>query len=482
MNAMHKTFRRTAILAKLFHRSLLRRVILGQFLILVVFCVSISANLLWQFTEPYNSEPELELAVTAEAVANMLQMQAGTPENMKQILRSNDNFLNQNAALHIQKKGLPPNAFSLVIRVTDNNGREVYRSIPYPSAFLSVVQPGSRKFNDIGREWHGYTYRAPYSGLLIQVAQTTESYEATILNYIIRYIFDPLLWFVPLATLITYFVTIKGLQPLRQLASLIALRQVNDLRPLANLAPYTETRPLVKEINSLLLRLNTNLQRERNFLADAAHELRTPLAVIQAQVHVLKHADSDVAKATASDELNSGIERIASLVQKLLLTAKVSVDNFKPHFEMLDVAAVVQERVAAFAVCADRKDIDIELTAPRTCHVVADRETFISAVDNVLDNAIRYTLNNGQIRVSISLERSGKMRLCVADNGMGIPRELHDQVFERFFRVPGTEQMGSGLGLAIVKRVLALHGGNVFLSQGIGERGLSVDLFFPLPA
>jgi signal transduction histidine kinase len=485
MNAVYKTLRRPIILARLFHRSLLQRVILGQFLFLVIFCVTLSANLLWQFGKVDGGEVDKNLLITAKVLANRLQNNTKTPDQAQQILSFYDAITNDTIAMYKQDNalntvGVFPVDFGL--RVLDKQAQEIYRSKDYPLALLAISEPGSRDVTDQDCGWRILTYRAPDSGLVVQVAQPTRAIYTDLLGNIQKFIVVPLLWFIPLAALVTYFVTIKGLQPLRQLASVIAQRHPSDMRPLANVDSYTETQPLVDEINSLLQKLDTTLQRERNFLADAAHELRTPLAVIQTQVHVLKHADTDAAKNAASDELNIGIERAASLVQKLLLTAKVSVDNFKPRFETVDLTAFVQERVAAFAALAARKHIDIELDAPRSCSIVADRETFISAVDNVLDNAIRYTPDGGQINVCIKPEGPSKICLRVADNGMGIPPELHDRVLERFFRVAGTEQQGSGLGLAIVKRVLALHGGDVAFSLGLNQRGLSVDLTMPAQA
>ena len=490
MKTVYKTFRRPLILARLFHRSLLQRVILGQVIFLVIFCIVLSANLLWQFKKVDSGEVDKGLLITAKVLAKSLQNNAKTQDQMQQLISFYDVWSNDSIAMYKQDNALHttgafPADFGLRVlekKTVDNQAVEIYRSKDYPQALLAISEPGSRDINDQGRAWRMHTYRAPDSGLVIQVAQATTAIYTDLLVNIRKFIVVPLLWFVPLAALVTYFVTIKGLQPLRQLASVIAQRHPNDMRPLTNVASYTETQPLVHEINSLLQKLETTLQRERNFLADAAHELRTPLAVIQTQVHVLKHAESDLAKNAAAEELNSGIERAASLVQKLLLTAKVSVDNFKPRFETVDLTAFVQERVAAFAALAARKHIDIELDAPRSCTIVADRETFISAVDNVLDNAIRYTPDGGQISVCIKPGGPGTVCLRVADNGMGIPPELHDRVVERFFRVAGTEQQGSGLGLAIVNRVLALHGGSLAFSQGLGQRGLAVDLTMPAQA
>jgi two-component system, OmpR family, sensor histidine kinase QseC len=260
---------------------------------------------------------------------------------------------------------------------------------------------------------------------------------------------------------------------------MIARRGPNDMKPLGAVSTYAEITPLANEINLLLKKLETTITRERNFLADAAHELRTPLAVIQAQAHVLERAANIDEKNLAVKELNIGTERAASLIQKLLLTARVSVEDFKPRFEPTDLVAFVQVRIAQFSVLAANKGIDMELNAPAHCVALIDRETFASAIDNVLDNAIRYTQPRGAIRVEIILLDNNSVRLRIADNGEGIPSELHERVFERFFRVAGTEQQGSGLGLAIVRRVLSLHRGDVMLSAGLNQRGLSVDLTVP---
>jgi signal transduction histidine kinase len=483
MKLIYKPFRRIMVLARLCNRSLLQRVILGQFLILIFFCTVVSANLLWEFTKTDSGELDKSLSVTARAIVGALQANAITPQQRQELLSSSDYLIRQSMVISKNDDGMNPDLFDFVSRVMDAEGREIYRTTPYPAALLDISEPGSRSVTDAGRKWRMHTYRAPGSGLTVQVAQTTASVDTDLWSYITRFILVPLLWFMPLAALVTYFVTIKGLQPLRDLATAIARRHPNDMRPLVNVASYLETQSVVGEINSLLKKLETTLQRERNFLADAAHELRTPLAVVQAQAHVLRQADTEAAKTLASDALNSGVERAASLVQKLLLTARVSVDNFEPRFEAIDLVSFVQERMAAFAGLAACKNIEIELNGPRSCSVMADRETFISALDNVLDNAIRYTPEGGEIRVRVIPDAvAGKVCLRVEDNGIGIPIELHERVLERFFRVAGTEQQGSGLGLAIVKRVLALHGGDVTLSQGLGRRGLSVDLTIPVRA
>ena len=462
--------------------SMLRRMVVGQLLTVILFCVVTALNLLWQFKkQDHGSELDRDARILSQALINTLNPSVNTPEQMREKMKT-IHKLNEET-WRVKKSEMKgkylDDQFGWHIKMLD--GRDIYRSPSYPVQLSDVAKPGSLSTKIQGREWRLFTWVDDRQGLVIHAAQNTETLDEDLGDLIQRFIVVPLLWFLPFAALVTYHASARGLQPLRALAKSISLRSPNDMSPIEHQKSYTETEPIVNEINSLLSKLETTLERERHFLADAAHELRTPLAVIQAQAYVLKQANDSNAKAAASDELNAGIDRAASLIQKLLLTAKVSVENYTPRLQTVDLCGFVQERMASMSVLAAYKEIEMELEAPQSCKVQLDRETFISAVDNVLDNAIRYTPAGGQIRVSIELvQGSDNVLLRIADSGTGIPPELQERVFERFFRIAGTEQQGSGLGLAIVKRVLALHGGDVALSPGLNQRGLSVSLTMPL--
>jgi hypothetical protein len=159
---------------------------------------------------------------------------------------------------------------------------------------------------------------------------------------------------------------------------------------------------------------------------------RRLLAVIQTQAFVLQHSSHATARQTASEELNSGIERAASLIQKLLLTARVSEEQFTPHFKLVDLTEFAQERISALSGIALKKNIEVELQAPPHCMAQIDRETFLFAFDNVLDNAIRYTPRNGAILVHIEISQQ-QIHLSILDDGVSIPAALQHRVFERFF-------------------------------------------------
>lgn len=467
-----------------FQPSILSRMVLGQLLTVILFCGVTAANVVWQFKKAdIAGEVNKDLRFNAQAIANTLSSPLLSHEQLQHksetiytvIRESYDQFkkefstqdFNGIFALHVQKA----------------DGQFVFRSSNYPDERMATTQTGYAVAQQSGHLWQQFTLRDEQSGLVVQVAQNTQATDENLYNILAKFILMPLIWFLPLAGLVTFLSTARGLQPLRSLAHMISLRNPSDMNAIAPPKRYAETQPIVSAINSLLLKLEITLERERHFLADAAHELRTPLAVIQAQAFVLEQAQNKATKTAAINELNSGIERAASLIQKLLLNAKVSVESFIPKLQDVDLCEFVQERIAYISVLAASKNIEMELIAPRNCKVRLDQGTFISAIDNVLDNAIRYTPTGGNVHITVEqLPETNEVVLRVADNGMGIPEPLRARVFERFFRIPGTEQNGSGLGLAIVKRILKLHGGDAFLSAGLNNRGIAVNLRLPSSA
>ena len=464
-----------------FQPSILRRMVIGQLMTVALFCLVTALNLSWEFKKDEDgSEINTEMRIHAQAIAKMIDPAANTNEQMRQKAENAYTLIQETKSLFKKELSEEILGETVALRVRTLDGREIFSSDGYPLESISAAQAGAASADHNGHPWQQFTWRDEQRGLIIQIAQNTLVVDANLCDIVLKFIFKPLLWFLPLAALITYFGVVRGLQPLRSLARSISLRTPNDMNAIDTPKAYAETQPIVGAINALLCKLEVTLEHERHFLADAAHELRTPLAVIQAQAFVLENADTTHAKTLAINELNEGIGRAASLIQKLLLSAKVNMENYSPRLQTVDLCAFVQERMASMAVLAEQKDIDMELTAPQCCKVQLDREMFISAVDNVLDNAIRYTPAGGIIRVTVELvQGTDKIVLRIADNGIGIPAELEERVFERFFRIPGTEQSGSGLGLSIVKRVLALHGGDVGLSMGLKQRGLAVNLIFP---
>jgi signal transduction histidine kinase len=456
-----------------FERSLLKRMAIGQIVSIVLFCLLVSSNLLWQFHKQGDGETDREIYAVAKGMASAIAYEnplIGIPEKLKIVT----NFLDNTYPEELHKNGLP----IVAIRIFNQLNQEVHRSENYPDALLNPKLGATATLTINNREWRYISFKSPNQDITIHLSRTTPSFDEELWPIIQRFILRPMLWFIPLAALATYLAALKGLQPLTQLANLIAKRTAQDLSPLDDRSPYSETRPIIKEINSLLDRLKATLQRERSFLADAAHELRTPLAVIQVQADVLTSTDNPAEKLEASTELRQGIERTAALLKRLLMIARVDTDSFAPRYQQLDLSNFVQERVASLAPLAMKKSIDIDMSTTSAHLVNVDPESLISVIDNVLDNAIRYTPNGEKITITIHSDKTYVV-LSIADSGIGIPVEHQEKVFERFFRVPGTEQYGSGLGLAIVKQVMTLHLGEVTLSAGLEGRGLTVCLKLP---
>ncbi len=469
-------------------RSLLRRIVLGQLMVVIGFCVLAFANLFWNFYNNGEGEFDQSATMPAKLILKVIDKAKDNPVVLRErlMILSEVNKIQNKQIAAVKGHALTDDDPPQWVRIFDKTGAVIFSAPSYsdtrPTPWTSTTFPtqGRTEFVHNGKQWHGYSESNADGSLTVHIAITTAYIADELFSTTIRFILLPLLVFIPFATAIIWLVAARSLKPLQELADVISQRSPNDMKPVVDINRYKETAPIVDEINLLLTKLDNTLTRERNFLADAAHELRTPLAVIQAQSHVMKHASEPAEKECASAELSAGIERAANLIQKLLMTARVSVTDFVPRFELTDLCVFAQERIARFSVLAANRDIDLELSAPHRCYVKIDRETLGAAIDNVLDNAIRYTPLSGAVLVSISTLENGRVRFRISDNGVGIPEELHERVFERFYRVPGTEAQGSGLGLAIAKRVLALHHGQLILSNGSALKGLTIDFMIPV--
>jgi signal transduction histidine kinase len=460
-------------------RSLLRRLVLYQFVVIASFVVFTLINLLWESYKPNKGDYDTSLQAFADTMLAHLEPLRNDPAALASTAATLATFTVE-SNLNIKRLREEANAnMHMAFRLLDASGTELYASTNKRRPPWERIKPGAHSLQDEAITWRTLQTRSPGGMLTLQVVETYGAMNDDLYYAVLRFIALPLLLFLPVAALLTAWASRRGLAPLRELARVIARRTPNDLQALGDVAAYAETQPLISEINTLLAKLQATLNRERDFLADAAHELRTPLAVIQAQVHVLNTACSDTERQAAVNDLNLGVARASSLINKLLMTARLSGDDFKPRMELVDLTPFTQERIASLSLLAAQKNIELELTAPSHMPVRMERDTFISALDNVIENAIRYTPAQGKIAIEIDAPTPSEVRLRVADNGIGIAPEHHDKVFERFFRVQSGEQQGSGLGLAIVKRVMTLHGGRASLSQGLGQRGLTVELALP---
>jgi len=276
---------------------------------------------------------------------------------------------------------------------------------------------------------------------------------------------------------ITWLAARGGFQPLVRLARELGRRKPGDLTQLSDAPHYRELTPIVDELNSLLARESSRLETERGFLADAAHELRTPLAAMAAQAHLVAHTADPALREAAAAELQNGIDRTSHLLSQLLTMARLESGHGGGAAETLDVAEFCRQRVAHVSALARSRGVTIALEAPDRLTANIQRTGLGSILDNLIDNAIRYTPAGGQVLVRVSAAEEG-FRLEVLDDGPGIIPELRAKVFERFYRVPGSDQPGSGLGLAIVKRLVETHRASLTMSEGLGGLGIRFEIRF----
>ena len=336
--------------------------------------------------------------------------------------------------------------------------------------FHDLQAPGGTK------NWRAFVAQDPERQVVVQVGEAYTLRGRRIFNIIMAA--SAFFAFVyVLLIVMTWFLIRRVLRPVNELARSISGRPRGNLEPVKPSLVFQETAPLVDEINTLLAGTRQHLQEERGFLADAAHELRTPLAAVGMQAQALVMAKTEAGRSSALTELNAGLKRVSHLAQQLLTSARVDVRGCD-HFKQEDLASLARERAASLSLLAMQKAIEMELDAPETLFTVIDRFGMGSVIDNLIDNAIRYTPEGGRIDIRLGQSAEG-IYLDVQDTGPGIPVAEREKVLQRFYRVPGNLVPGSGLGLSIVQRVVEQHGGRLEFGTGPEDLGLHVHVVLP---
>ena len=289
----------------------------------------------------------------------------------------------------------------------------------------------------------------------------------------------PLVALLPLLGVGIWIIVGQALRPLSSISSAVRARTPSALEPLPQRNLPEELVPLVGSLNDLLQRLNRALEAQRQFVADAAHELRSPLTAVQLQLQLVKRADSTEERALALDRLERGIQRSTRLVQQLLTLARQDPQDADASSTAIDLDRLAREVIADFEPMAQRDGLALTLDSEGPLQVRGDRESLRVMLGNLVDNAIRYT-SQGSVTVRMRAKEKAVV-LEVEDTGAGIPADERARVFDRFYRVPGqkADDEGSGLGLAIVKRVADRHGAGVTLDSGPGGSGLRVTVELP---
>lgn len=285
------------------------------------------------------------------------------------------------------------------------------------------------------------------------------------------------------AVLVVWYAVGRGLRPLASLQRDVTARSDRDLSPLPEEQVPEELRPLVRAMNDLLGRLSKALESRQRFVADAAHQLRTPIAGIKTQTELaLRLAQSDDTQSTLK-QLHTATEQATRLVNQLLWLARAEPGAGRvPHAEPLDLVALARDTTTEWVPHALTRNIDLGFDSPLPgARIEGDPFMLREMLNNLLDNAVRYTQPGGQVTVRVAPEPPGVV-LSVEDNGPGIPETERARVFERFYRVLGTGADGCGLGLAIVREIALSHGGDASLTGSANDTGTRVRVAFPKAA
>jgi two-component system sensor histidine kinase QseC len=360
----------------------------------------------------------------------------------------------------------------IAFQVIDAQGRLVMRSASAPETPYAPLAPGF----STQKNWRVFTLR---SGEVWVQAAERDDVRGELAGKLALAAVAPLVAGIPLVLLLLTLLIRYGLAPLADLAKRIARREPGSLAPIRLARSTAEIQPVLDELNALLERVQSAIARERRFTADAAHELRTPLAALKIHAQNAVRATSEAERRASLERMMAGLERAIRLAEQMLAFSRAAARA--PAAEPVSLRQAVEDALENLLPTLKERGIKVSVAgaAPESEPLVqGERDKLATLARNLLENAARYSPPGATVRVEI-LNHDGAARLSVSDNGPGIPPELRERVFESYYRIPGATGEGSGLGLAIVREIATQHGATVELTEGDGGRGTRVVVRFP---
>ena len=380
------------------------------------------------------------------------------------ILHDNEDDLRELAGRLATVRGAADNIYEppLEFQIGRGDGSILARSEAAPN--LPVL--GVAGYSDILRKdasWRVLNVASGDGRFRVQVAQSIDLRDRAALEVASQTVL-PLALLSPVLILLIYLSVLRALRPLDRLAGEVAARSPDNLAALPDQQVPTEALPLVGAINRLFRRVARTLDNERRFTADAAHELRTPLAALKVHTQVARLSREDAQRDHALRQIEHGVDRATRLVEQLLRLARLDPLNTLPEPRAVKLHALVDGTIDALRQATpDAAQRITHTLPPDTPAVAGDADLLQIALRNLLDNALRYT--PAQAAIQVAVEDDGQaLNLVVCDNGPGVPADTLARLGERFFRGASSAE-GSGLGLAIVARIMTLHGGRLELSN-----------------
>ncbi|RGP53316.1 ATP-binding protein [Pseudomonas abyssi] len=364
----------------------------------------------------------------------------------------------------------------LAFQVRDANGTVIARSFNVPQLTDADWQPGFADLQQETYRWRGYVLESPDSALAVWVGERSDV-RGELVDKIVRGTLVPDLLGIPLMMLLVWFAIGSGLKPLDQLAQLIRLREPNSLQPIVLGDLPAELEPVQAALNRMLEQLHQLLAREQRFIADAAHELRTPLAVLKIHTENAMQATDPGEREQALQHLRQGVERATRLISQMLTLARLADDQQRQRSPVALLESC-RDEVAELLPLALRRNQELELISDNGLPDKVDMEpgSLSTLLQNLVGNAIQHAPDGGRVLVSLQ-RRADQLLLRVEDSGDGVPEGDRERLLERF-HTQGNSQ-GAGLGLSIVQRIIERHQGSLLLGDSpLG--GLLVQASFPL--
>lgn len=450
--------------------SLRRRLL---FAILAVFSLAWIATALGAWLDSRNETEEL-LDAELQQVAKVLLTMSRHELEEELLARGRD----LNHPLEMRDLTQLPGKYDakLAFQVWIHDNQLALRSSNSPSTRFAAVANGFSASGKEGDAWRVYSLTDEETQITVQVGEHYSVRDELVNGAAWRTIL-PLLIAAPVIALLTWFGVGRALRPLQKLAEHVAGRNPYDLSPIDAAHAPKETRPLVESLNRLFGNLQNAFENTRRFTADAAHELRTPLAGMAAQADVALLANNDEVRSTALVNMKTAIKNMTRLVQQLLTLTRWDSETVAMTFAPIDFTAIVSAIMRQFETAAAAHDIQLKFEFRSAVTLDGDETGLQLIARNIIDNAVRYTPHGGAVTVEVG-EREDVVWLSVTDTGPGIEPAQRELIFQRFYRGDQQHISGSGLGLSIVQRCVSLHGGEIKLMTP-EHRGLQVMVRLP---
>jgi two-component system, OmpR family, sensor histidine kinase QseC len=376
----------------------------------------------------------------------------------------------------LEQEDLQQYARQFAVQLWDSRGRLLLRMGPAPTARFSETEQGFSDATIDGQQWRVFSDWDVEHGILVQMAERHDVRERLAAQIALNALL-PLVAALPVMGALIWWIVSTGLAPIRRISEQVARRDPGNLDRLDIGSAPGEVHPLIERLNALFERIERSIVNERRFTADAAHELRTPVAAIRAQAEASLGAQDQDAVRTGLANISASATRLSRLVEQLLALARL--DAAKDHICLtnVDLASVAKQTLAEVASGAIERGATIDFEGLDSAIVSGDATLLAAVIRNLVENAVMHGGRGVQVTTRIN-KVDGAYALTVEDNGLGVPSEQHEHLGRRFFRGEARDAEGSGLGLSLVERIAELHGATTEYGEGPNHRGLRVCIRF----